>query len=66
MFFIIGQSLGPIGEYIKSNLIINLYNSTIHVSKIVPDIEIGIEDKYVWLFRIPECYSTQEELDALV
>lgn len=68
MLFIIAQTLGPLGEYIKSNipLVINLYNDVIRVEKKLPDIEIGIQEQYVWSFRIPVCYSTQEELDELV
>lgn len=58
MFFIIAQSF--VFEYIKRNLIINLYNNDV---QIVPDIEIGIPDKYS---SIQVCYSTQEELDKLV
>lgn len=60
MFFIIA-------EYIQSKLKINLYSNVIRIAKIMPDIEIGIEEEeYEWAIRIPECYSSQEELDKLV
>jgi|LauGreDrversion4_2_1035121.scaffolds.fasta_scaffold106977_2 hypothetical protein len=56
MFFIIA-------EYIK----LAFYNRVIQVAKIAPDIEDGIEeDEYQYDFRIPEYYSTQEEVDKLV
>ena len=61
MFFIIAQSFVPLGEYIKKNLIINLYGRVIDDIDI--DIEIGIKENYL---IIKECYSTQEELDELV
>ena len=60
MFFIIA-------EYIQSKLNINLYRNVIRVAKIMPDIEFGIEEeKYEYNIRIPECYSSQDELDNLV
>lgn len=59
MFFIIA-------EYIQSKLKINLYSNVIRIAKIMPDIEVGIEEEYEYAIRIPECYSSQEELDKLV
>ena len=59
MFFIIAQTLVPLGEYIKKNFIMNLYGQVIHDI----DIEIGIKENCL---IIKECYSTQEELDELV
>jgi hypothetical protein len=45
----------------------------VKVVKIIPDIEVGIKadmplikDGYEWNFKIPECFSSQEELDKLV
>jgi len=59
MFFIIA-------EYIQSKLKINLYSNVIRIAKIMPDIEVGIEEEYEYDIRIPECYSSQDELDDLV
>jgi hypothetical protein len=69
MFLIIAESLGPISEYIRNNLKINFpifVLDAISVKK--PDIEIGIEDNLEDDFKIciPDCYSSQEELDKLV
>lgn len=66
MFFIIA-------EYIKNNYIKNLYVNIVEAIKILPDIEVGIKtemplirDGYVWEIKIPEYFSSQEELDKLV
>jgi len=59
MFFIIA-------EYIQSTFKINLYKDVIRLAKIMPDIEMGIEEEYEYDIRIPECYSSQDELDDLV
>lgn len=56
-----------IAEYIQSKLKINLYSNVIRIAKIMPDIEVGVEEEdYKYDIRIPECYSSQEELDKLV
>lgn len=56
-----------IAEYIQSKLNRKFYNNVIRIAKIVPDIEVGIEEEeYKYDIRIPECYSSQEELDKLV
>ena len=59
MFFIIA-------EYIQSKLKMHFYSNDIRTAKIAPDIELGIEEKYEYDIRIPECYSSQEELNKLV
>jgi len=66
MFFVIA-------EYIKNNYIKNLYVNIVEVIKIIPDIEIGIKadmplikDGYEWEIKIPEYFSSQEQLDKLV
>lgn len=55
-----------IAEYIQSKFKINLYSNVIRIAKIMPDIEVGIEDEYEYDIRIPDYYSSQEELDKLV
>lgn len=55
-------------EYIKNNYIKNLYVNLFQAIKI-PDIELGIKDDdygYEWSIKIPEYFSSQEELDKLV
>jgi hypothetical protein len=62
MFFIIA-------EYIKNTYIKNLYVNIVETAKaikIIPDIEVGIKDVYEWNIKIPEYFSSQEELDKLV
>lgn len=66
MFFIIA-------EYIKNTYIKNFYVQVIEVIKIIPDIEVGIKsdipfikDGYEWEIKIPDYFSSQEELDKLV
>jgi len=66
MFFIIA-------EYIKNNYIKNLYVNIVETAKaikIIPDIEVGlktdIKDGYEWNIKIPDYFSSQEELDKLV
>lgn len=69
MFFIIA-------EYIKNNYIKNLYVNLVETAKaikIIPDIEVGlktdmplIKDGYEWSIKIPDYFSSQEELDKLV
>lgn len=69
MFFIIAERLGPISEYIIKNLKINLPIVVLHaISVKKQDIEIGIQDNIGDDFKIciPDCYSSQEELDKLV
>lgn len=69
MFFIIT-------ELIKNTYIRNLYVNIVETAKaikIIPDIELGIKtdvplikDGYEWEIKIPEYFSSQEELDKLV
>ncbi len=66
MFFIIA-------EYIKNTYIKNLYVNIVETAKaikIIPDIEVGIKvdikDGYEWNIKIPEYFSSQEQLDKLV
>ncbi len=63
MFFILA-------EYIKNTYIKNLYVNFVEVVKIIPDIELGIKsdikDGYKWEIKIPDYFSSQEELDKLV
>jgi hypothetical protein len=66
MFFIIA-------EFIKNTYIKNLYVNLVQVINIIPDIELGIKtdvplikDGYEWEIKIPEYFSSQEELDKLV
>jgi hypothetical protein len=69
MFFIFA-------EYIKNTYIKNLYTQIVEVAKVVkiiPDIEVGIKsdmqlikDGYEWEIKIPDYFSSQEELDKLV
>jgi hypothetical protein len=67
MFFIIA-------EYV-TNLCTNVVRAAqvVKVIKIIPDIEVGIKtdiplvkDGYEWDIKIPDCFSTQDELDKLV
>jgi len=64
MFFIIA-------EYVR-NLYVNVVQ-VINVVKIIPDIETGIipdmlfiKDGYEWEIKIPDYFSSQEDLDKLV
>jgi len=66
MFFIIA-------EFIKNTYIKNLYVNLVQAINIIPDIELGIKvdvplikDGYEWEIKIPEYFSSQEELDKLV
>jgi len=62
MFFIIA-------EYIKNNYIKNLYVNVVETAKaikIIPDIEVGIKDGCEWDIKIPDYFSSQEDLDKLV
>ena len=72
MFFIITELINK-NTYVK-----NLYTQIVEVVKVakiipIPDIEVGIKadmplikDGYEWTIKIPECFSSQEELDKLV
>lgn len=66
MFFIIAELIK--NAYIK-NLYVNIVE-TAKAIKIIPDIELGIKtdikDGYEWSIKIPEYFSSQEELDKLV
>jgi len=55
-------------EYIKNNYIKNLYVNLVQAINIIPDIELGIkdDDRCEWSIKIPEYFSSQEELDKLV
>lgn len=61
MFFIIA-------EYV-SKLYVNVVR-VVQVIKLIPDIELGIKtdikDGYEWDIKIPEYFSSQEDLDKLV
>jgi len=64
MFFIIA-------EYVNK-LYVNVFQ-VVQVIKIIPDIEVGmktdiplIKDGYKWEIKIPDYFSSQEELDKLV
>jgi hypothetical protein len=70
MFFVIAEFINK-NTYIR-NLYVNIVEA-VKVVKIIPDIEVGIKadmplikDGYEWNFKIPECFSSQEELDKLV
>ena len=66
MFFIIAELINK-NTYVK-----NLYTQIVEVVKVakiipIPDIEVGIKaDIKEWNIRIPEYFSSQEELDKLV
>jgi hypothetical protein len=66
MFFIIAELINK-NTYVK-----NLYTQIVEVvkvAKIIPihDIELGIKsDIKEWNIKIPEYFSSQEELDKLV
>jgi hypothetical protein len=66
MLFIITELINK-NTYVK-----NLYTQIVEVAKVVKiipiyDIELGIKtDIKEWNIRIPEYFSTQEELDKLV
>jgi hypothetical protein len=69
MFFIITELINK-NTYVK-----NLYTQIVEVAKVVKiipiyDIELGIKtdikNGYEWDFKIPEYFSSQEELDKLV
>jgi hypothetical protein len=58
MFFIIA-------EYVNK-LYVNVFQ-VVQVIKIIPDIEVGIKtDIKEWEIKIPDYFSSQEELDKLV
>jgi hypothetical protein len=63
MFFIIAELINK-NTYVK-----NFYTQIVEVVKIIPihDIELGIKtDIKEWNIKIPEYFSSQEELDKLV
>ena len=66
MFFIIAELINK-NTYVK-----NLYTQIVEVVKVakiipIPDIELGIKsDVKEWNIKIPEYFSSQEELDKLV
>jgi hypothetical protein len=66
MFFIIAEFINK-NAYVK-----NLYIQIVEVVKVakiipIPDIELGIKaDIKEWNIKIPEYFSSQEELDKLV
>ena len=63
MFFIIAQSLAPLGDYFHKNFG-EIFKFTLEKKKFASIIPINdVESYYI---TIPCGYSTQEELDALV
>lgn len=59
MFFIIA-------EYVNKNFSY-VFKEVIKLYPIRPDIEEGLEEEEYYInIVIPDCYSSQEELDALV
>jgi hypothetical protein len=69
MFFVIVELIN------KNTYVRNLYLNIVEVSKVVKilpisDIELGIKadinSDVKWDFKIPECFSSQDQLDKLV
>lgn len=65
MFFIIAQTLAPLGDYVNKNFE-NIFQFTLQKKNLVPIIPINdIESYYITISEVYG-YSTQEELDDLV